>query len=818
MIHLWIRGAWRNLIRYRTFSVLNIAGLSLGICCVISVFLYVTDDLKFDHFHEKADRIYRVNTISRFNAIENRYSTTSTPLAEAIQPDVPEVERVARLFNREATLQVLSDDGGVVDTKKFKEVHFYFADPSILKILTFSFLKGNPATALSIPQQAIVTRKIAEKYFGSVDEAVGKLLKLEGAIPLVVAAVIENYPEQSHLRIDVISHFENYFNVETPEIREYLRRDWLYSPVSTYVLLSPGVNPDEIVRKINRLTERYADPRVKENVSYELQSLLKIHLFSNFTFEQGRSRIQYVLLISGVGLLVLLVACINFINLSTVHSLKRSREVGVRKVLGAQQGSLATQFLIESLLYVVIACGVGLVLFYLLLPIIREIGEKNLGIRMLLTPLAFGGILSVLLLTGLLSGPYPAFFIARFNPILALKGLKQSGAGTGPWLRRSLVVVQFTASIIMIVFSIVIFQQIKFMREKPLGFQSEFMLTIPIFSDNPNSILGGGVDGLLRSRMNAFENELLQHPFIEAVTVSSVLPGSGSVRALVKTDNVDAKDNVFIPVISVDYDFLTTYKIELLAGRNFSREAGTDHLQAFIANQQAIALLGWESPEQAIGQNIEVLDKKAVIVGVIKDYHFEGLQQPLRPLLLEVNVGKFTIFSIRVDGSRIGSSTSKVKEIWNSIFPERVFEYQFLDQHLKENYQREEKLGTLTNYLSFITILISCLGTFGQAAYINHQKQKQVSIRKVLGANTWQVLWNLSRELVSIVLLAVIAAFPIAHWVVDTWLENFAYAVIVGWTPFLIAISVTGALIFVTTVGQTLRTAHVNPVNALKED
>ncbi len=815
---MWIKTAWRNFLRNKSFSVINIAGLTLGICCVTAIFLHVADDFRYDTYNKNAHDIYRVNSTSHFNGNENRYSTTSTPLAVAIRSDIPGAEQTARMFNRQATLQIVASDSSLIADQKYKEDHFFFADPEALKIFTFTFLAGDQASALSDPSRLIITRKIAQKYFGSVDGAIGKMIQLEGTIPLVVSAVIENIPDQSHLQIDLISHFENYFNVETPEIREYLKRDWLYSPVSTYVLLQPGVQVEELAAKINALNEQYADERVKKNLTYELQPLLDIHLFSDFTFESGQNRIQYVYIFSSIGFLILVIAAINFVNLATVHSLKRSREIGVRKVLGAEQRSLAWQFLLESGLYVGVAGILGIGLLYFILPTINDLSGKQLHINMLAAPWVMAGMLAILILTAIISGTYPAFFISRFNAVAALKGGKNVATNQSLGLRRILVVTQFTASIVLAVFSIIIYQQLRFVNESPLGFQKDFIMTLPIFSDNPNSILGGGVDGALRGRMNVFEEKLLQNSQIEAVTVSSVLPGNSSVRALVKTDIITDQDNVFVPVVAVDYDFLQTYNIQLLAGRNFTRYAGTDHLQAFIINEQAVKLLGWKTAQNAVGKYIEALDKKGTVIGVIKDYHFEGLQQPLRPLLLEVAAGKFTAFSVRLKGGNMTQAIDAVKKSWEEVFPERVFEFRFLDQQLYSSYEKERKFGQLINYFSVIALFISSLGIFGLSAYINHQKQKEASIRKVMGATTYQVFWSLSEEFTWIVLLSILIAVPIGFYVSTSWLNSFAYRIPVGLLPFIVAAVGTGLVVLFTTLHQTLKTAVINPVKALKED
>jgi putative ABC transport system permease protein len=818
MFTRWMLTAWRIFIKYRSFSIINVIGLSLGMACLTAIFLYVSDELSYDRFQQKADRIYRVNSITNFNGNQNRYSTSSTPLAEAIRNDIPDAEQTARLFGRQATLQILSEDSTKVNGRKYKEDHFYLADPELLKIFTFDFLKGNAETALTNPNQLVITRKIAIKYFTSIEQAIGKLIQLEGTIPLVVSAVIEDLPDQSHQPIEIIAHFENYFNLELPGIREYLKRDWLYSPVYTYLLLKPTSSPHEVEKKIIALNATYADERVKENVSYELQPLLKIHLYSNYTFESNQGNIRFVYFFSLIGFLIILIACINFINLSTVHSLKRSREIGMRKVLGAERNSLALQFLSESLCYVILSFLIALLILYLALPTINELVDKKLMLSMLLAPHAILGMVMIIICTGLTAGLYPALFITKFNPIIALKGLKNTSSNKGLLVRRILVVTQFASSIALIIFSIIITQQIKFMTEKPLGFQKDFILTLPMFSENANSILGGGVDGALRGRMNEFENQLVQNSAIEAVTVSASLPGRGTVSALVKTDSLTEDDNVFVPVIAVDYDFLTTYKIDLLAGRDFSREAGTDHLQAFIANEEAIKQLGWENPQDAVGQHIEVMDKNATIIGVIKNYHFEGLQQPLRPLLLEVNVGKFTVFSLRINSKNVPATIETVRSLWNETFPERVFEFEFLDDQLKANYLTDQKFGGLVNYFSIIAILISALGIIGLSAYVNHQKQKEASIRKVMGASATQIFQALSKEFTRIFILAVIVAIPTGFFLSYSWLNDFAFHVTIGWIPFAFASLCAGIVILITTAYQTIKTALVNPVNALKEE
>ena len=718
----WITTSWRNFLKYKSFSIINICGLSLGIACLIAILLYVLDEVSYDRFHAKAERIYQVNVTSTYDGSSTRYATTSTPLADAIRSDVTEIEEVARLFGRQATIQVTEADSTLSADKKYFEDNFYFADQAILKIFSFTFLAGDEKTALANPNQIVLTERIAQKYFGSIESALGKQLLFEGTIPLEVSAVIGNHPTQSTHQIELISNFENYYNIERPDVRDFLRRDWLYNPVSTYVLLKEESTPEDITEQINALNKKYGDERVREHVAYELQKFTDVHLYSDFTYSSDRNAIRYLYVFSIIGVLILLIACINFINLSTVHSLKRAKEIGIRKVVGALKSWLTLQFLFESIVMVFLSYLVALAVMYFALPAINSITGKSLSLQFLLTPGVVFLLLAIFIATSLAAGLYPAFHISKFNPIMALKGLKDPSVNSGFILRRVLVGVQFTASIVLIVFTVVVSRQVNFMQNKPLGFQRDFMLTIPLFSTNPNSILGGGIDGPLRSRMNGFENELSKEATVEAITVSSGLPGRGVVNALVTTDQIKETDNVFVPFVSVDYDFIETYKMQVIAGRAFNREAGTDHLSAFIANEEAVKRLGFIDSEKAIGQNIGALGKTATIIGVIRNYYFEGLQQPLRPLLMEVNVSKFDIFSLRLNSENVPATVERVKKVWNNFFPEKVFEYEFLDDQLRASYQREQQFGKLINLFSGLAIFISALGLFGLAAYIGHQK------------------------------------------------------------------------------------------------
>ncbi len=808
MFRIWLR----TLTRYKLYTFINITGLSLGICAVVAIFIYVIDELSFDKFHTNADRIYRINASNKFGD-ETTWPTTAATLGEAIHNDLSDAEAVTRIFGRQASIQ-LNDK----EASKFREDYVWFADPDVFKVLTFNFIAGDPKTALSQPDRIVLTRTVAERYFGNASDAIGKDILFEGRIPMTVSGVFEDVPSQATLQVRLIAHFENYYNLESEQIRDYLRRDWVYNPVQTYVLLKPGVNVHEFEAELEALKNKYADDRVRKFTRYYLQPITDIRLHSSFTYDNGPG-INNIYILASIGFIILIIACVNFINLANVHSLKRAREIGIRKVLGAQKKGLIVQFLAESGALVLIAFCIGIIALYILLPYINTLSGKSFSLGDLIAWKILAGIAALFILTSLLSGTYPAFYITRFNPVIVLKGLTGGRSSEGYMLRKILMTTQFTISIVLVVLSIVFWQQMEFIGNKPLGFQTNNIITMPIFSNTPNSILGGGVDGALRARMNAFENELLTHVGIEGVTASALPPGAGfSTNALTTTDKIKETDNMMVATMAIDYDFIQTYKMEVIAGRGFSREAGTDHLQAFIINEQAVKSLGWESPIDAVGQRLGCLGKDGTVIGVVKDFHFQGLQNAMSPIILEVAASKFTVFSVSfAGGSSLNSMIEVVRNEWNKAFPEKVFEFRFLDETLQNNYSNEQRMGSMMQVFSILAILISALGLFGLAAYVNHQRSKEVSIRKVLGANVSQVFIVLSREFVKMSLIAFLIAIPFAYFLAGEWLNTFAYRTGVGATAFLIAGLVTVVTVLMTISYETIKSARINPVDTLRE-
>lgn len=810
MLKIW----FRTLTRYKLYTFINIAGLSLGICAVVAIFLYVVDELSYDKFHANANRLYRVNVTNRFDNNETKWPTTPATLGEAIHNDLSDADKVARVFTRQASIEVVNSNQ---PNTKFREENSWFADPQVFEMFEFKFLAGNASSALAQPNQVVLARSAAERYFGSVDKALGGDVVFEGRIPMTVSAVYEDLPSQSYFEATLIAHFENYYTLEGEGVQDYLRRDWIYNPLQTFVLLKPGVETVAFEEQLETLKNKYGDERVRKSSTLLLQPFTEIYLYSDFF--NSTPHIQNVYILASIGLIILIIACVNFINLANVHSLKRAREIGIRKVLGAQKKGLIRQFLVESGALVFISFCIGIVALYLIMPLINSLSGKEFSLSNLLAWKILFGIAALFLITSFLSGTYPAFYITRFNPIVVLKGLSGNPNNEGYLLRKVLMTMQFTISIVLVVLSIVFWQQMEFVSDKPLGFQTSNIITIPLFSDNPNSIFGGGVDGPMRARMNGFENELTKNAGIDGVTVSALPPGTGfGANALVWTDKIKEQDNVLMATMAIDYDFIPTYKMEVIAGRNFSKDTGTDHLQAFIVNELAVKKLGFDNPTDALGQRLGCMGKDGAIVGVVKNFHFQGLQAELQPIVLEVAAGKFNVFSVSIaGGSNVNSMLDLVRSEWNKAFPERVFEFRFLDEQLDFNYRRESQMVSMMQSFSILAIVISALGLFGLAAYINHQRSKEVSIRKILGANVSQVFYVLSKEFVKMSLIAFVIAVPFAYFLAGQWLNTFAYKTGLGIQAFAIGGVVAIVTVLITISYETIRSAKVNPVDKLRE-
>ncbi|HEV9036466.1 MAG TPA: FtsX-like permease family protein [Puia sp.] len=827
MFYSYLKTAWRTLFRHKGATLIKLTGLSIGMACCLLIVVYIDDELSYNSFHAHYPEIYRVNFVKHEDGETRVMSGTPNSAGPAIAKDLPQVAAVGRRYTRAGILEV-KDDGGIDSPgkamhgsmrRRFQEPNIDFADEGLLDVLTVHFVQGNISDALSAPGSIVITRDMARKYFGR-EDVVGRTMVYENSTALRVAGVIDSWPANSDLHSDAMISFETLYSVETKGVADFLRTNWLYNPAETYVRLKPGVAASAVAPALAQLTRKYGDQRVQKYWQLALQPLSEVHLYaSNVEGNPSTNSITYIYIFSAIALLILLIAVVNFINLSNAQSLTRIAEISIRKVSGAGVRQLLVQFLGEGLLLSLLAFVVALALMAPGLRLLDVMTGKDLGIAVLGRGWILLVFVGLLLGTGLLAGIYPALFITRMELVGLLKG-KTGGWGRSR-IRQSLIVTQFVIAIALMVGAIVIQRQLGYLRNKPLGFDKEQLLVLPLFGKNPSPI-NSGVDGPLRARMNAFENDLRANASVRGVTVSSVLPGDFFVSGLVIPEGHVGQDNIFVPWASVDYDFVSTIGIPVVAGRDFSKATGTDHLQAFIINESALRTFGWTSAQEAIGKTMirgdATTGKKGHVIGVVKDFNFGRLDRPQEPMIMDVNVPRFTEFAVRVAPVGVPGTIAAIRRLWDQYFPERVFEYSFLDSNRNALYNAQENLSLLVRYFAVIAIFLSCTGVFGLASFMAMQRTREIGIRKVLGASVGGLVALLYRDFLRLVVVALVVAVPLSWWAMNKWLHDFAYRIGLSWWIFAAVGGVAVFLSFFTVGIQGLRAARVNPVESLRSE
>ncbi len=803
--------------RHKLYSLVNIAGLALGMACCFMILIFVRHELSYDRFHAKGERIYRLNYHPRFLAIDKEVAKTPPPIAPLLSGFFPEVEMAARLFPCAISAQPRVGDR----REQFEVERVFFADPEILQIFSFQALDGQVATALDEPYSLVLAESAALRFFGTV-QAVGKTLWLKGRSPFHVKAVVEDFPANSHIHFDMLVPYANMADVEREDlavrIREDLPRNWVITHGYTYVLLREGYSPAQVDARFAEFLFQHSDRRSIDKQAFSLQVLADIHLRAGV--ELGPEPVSdraYLYVFMGIGLAILLIACINFVNLSTACSFVRAREVGVRKVLGASRGELAVQFLGESLLISAIAfvCALGVV--EVMLPALGELTGRALAWGLVADwPLNLN-FLALFLITGLLAGGYPALFVSRFQPVPVLKGAVADNNRKPFALRKVLVTLQSAASIALLICAFIMFEQVQLLGNRPLGFQKEQIVTVPLFSQSLNTIYGG-VNGPLRGVMNTFEEAVLAHPRIEKITASSRLPGTDIIHRMVVTDAVSAEDKRAIAALSVDYDFAETFGLELVVGRDFNKSFGNDHQHAFIINERAVPFFGWENAAAAIGESIDLEGKQGVVVGVVRNFHHKNLRSVIDPLLLDVNPSIFTVFALKIHTRQVRETLDFIADTWAQFFPEKVFSYQFLDDEIDRAYKADQRLAKAIGYFAMLAVVITCIGLYGLVSYAVLQRKKETGIRKVLGASAANIAALFMAQFAGLVLLGNALAWPLAYYAMGQWLRDFAYRVDLGLPAFLLGGGIVLGIAVLSISVQVLRSARLNPVEALRSE
>ncbi len=821
MLKNYFKIAYRYFLRNKTSSVISIGGLAVGMACCMLILIHVKDELGCNRFNTRLDNIYRINWISKDNNGGTVYSSTPVPFSKGITAKIPAIEKVAKLFQRSGQME--TDRGGKdagAGYKRFQEQGVYFADEDMFGIFTVSPISGDIRTALSAPNSVVLTDEMAAKYFGT-ENPVGKSLLYDHKVPMQVTAVVKKMPANSDIKFDFLVSFETVYQAESPAFGNFIKNDWTFTPCDTWILLKPGAEVKHVQAALNQHLLQDGTARNRQLNTVVLQPLTAIHLYASTVIGNASSNdITYVYIFIAVAFLVLLIANVNFINLSIARSLMRIKEIGMLKVLGAEKRQLAAQFLFETLLTCAVAFLVAAVLTQLALPVLNQLTHKQFTLASWVTP---GNVLLFALVfftAGVLAGLYPAFFITGMDMALALKG--KSGDHTKRnTVQRTLLVIQFTVSIVLIIGTIVIYRQMQYLRNKPLGFQKQQVLVVPIFGTGAFSF-GNVIDTGMRHRMNIFYDRLNAYSKIKSVTASSEMPGQGFVRGLVIPEGYHEQDNTFAPWLSVDYNFIQTLGMKVVAGRNFSKSTGHDHLDAFIINEAAVKAYGWRTPANAIGKKFirgpQANGKRGYVVGVVKDFDFNSLNNPMEPLVMDVNAPRFTEFAVSMRPDHVNETVQKVKETWDDIFPERVFEYTFLDQDIDNQYKDKEDFSRIIRYFALAAIMLSCSGLFSLAFFLAVKRTREIGIRKVLGADVSSIVLLLSRDFVKLVILSAAIASPIAWWLMHSWLQAFAYRIAIAWWMFALAAFLALLIAFVTISLQAIRAALVNPVVSLKSE
>lgn len=804
MFKNYVKIAWRNILRNKGVFSINIVGLALGIASCLIITLFVVDELSYDRFNEKADQIVRVVFKAKIEGEDVREAVVMPPVAGTLKREFPEVEEATRLRR-------MGEPNIRYDNTVFKNSKYAWVDPNFFKVFTLPIIEGEAIDPLKEPYTIVLTKKEAERYFGSVDAAIGKQLQLnDGQQPYTVTAVIHKVPRNAHF------HFEGFVSMEGHELAQ--SGTWMNSDFNTYLVLRKGYDYEQLEAKLPQVLKQNMGPQLQEElgVSYTefnqenslglyLQPLTDIHLNPEFskasTIEEGGD-IKYVYIFSAVALFILLIACINFMNLSTATAAKRAKEVGIRKVLGSNKQQLVKQFLMESALATIMAVVIAFLLLIASLSFFNSLSGKELQIEELLKPsilaMLFGGTIVV----SLLAGGYPAFFLSSFKPISALKS-KFLGLGKSKGIRSGLVVFQFVISAVLIFAVLVVNQQMFYIQNKDLGYDREQILVL-----RESHVLGNDNEIL--------KSELLKSPKVAGVAQSSFVPAGPSdnaVYGIYKEGKFKRRSALY----TVDENYLPVMGMELVEGRNFSNQFGSEKGKVII-NQSAVK--AFDLGENPIGKTFERAadpeNEELTVIGVVEDFHHESLHRAIEPLIMIDGSSGGLI--IRAKTADMGNLISDVEKLWNNFNTKETFGYTLLDDSYRQTYVSERKMGTVLNIFALLTILVACLGLFGLVTFTAEQRFKEIGIRKVLGSSIPEIMGMLSKDFLKLISVSFLIAFPMGYYLMNKWLQGFAYRTELQWWLFVLAALITILIAFATIGWKSYRAATMNPVKALRDE
>ena len=799
MLRNYMKVGLRNLRKHKAFSIINIMGLAVGLTCCMLIGLYIHEERNYDTFHKDADNIYRFTRefLSQDGSTSLHLSRLAPPFAPLLREEYSnEIDKIGRFAVFGGNIRY--------EDKLFNEPNFGFADPEIVEILTFEPVEGELAEALRQPGSVIISDEMAYKYFGEAD-AIGQTINYSSQADLLVRGVFKKMPENSSFQIDMMADFslvESFYGGKERMLRAFGSNNF-----TTIFNLREDGRIEEVQRRLDDFLVKAVGENALNFNRLHIQRFLDIHLHSNLSDELGQnSDITYVYIFSAIAILILAIACINYMNLATARSANRAKEVGMRKVFGAGKGSLINQFLVESILLVLFAVVLATVATAVILPFFREFTGLQLEFDLVKNMGLIGVILGSALLVGILSGSYPAFYLSAFQPLRVLKG-KLTGGVKSSLLRKLLVVVQFTISVILIVSTVVVYQQLSFIQNKNLGYDRDQMMIL-------------GVSRQLGPQLETFKNQVGAISGVKSSGGSSRIPSGqllDSSGAQAEIDGEMQQTPVVIKVLGVDPDFIPTYSMEMASGRNFTKDYTRDSAN-FVLNEKSVRTIGWESAEAAVGQNFIYGGVRGKVIGVVKDFHFESLQSEIVPMILTNQPNRMRNLSIKIEGNSIRSAVNEIEELYAQFSPDSPIQYNFLDDRFEVLYTSETQRSQLFTIFSGLAIFLACLGLFGLASFTVSQRSKEISIRKVLGASINQIVSILSKEFVILVGVAMILAFPVAWYFMSDWLAGYAYSIDLNVLPFILAAIIAGSIALATIGMQTFKAAVSNPSDRLRDE
>ena len=795
MIKNYLVLAVKHLRKQRVFSFINILGLTVGITCCFLIFLFILNEMSYDNFHKNGQDIYRVMRVGNDNGERREIPYLAGPFGPALVNDYPDAIK--------QSVRIMKDNNLIsYNNISFNEKNIYLADDNFFKFFDFKLSKGDPATALKDPNSIVLTEKAAKKYFGN-DDPIGKTLEFNKEQQLKVTGVAKDVPVNSHLQFDMVIPLE----ILRP-ISPNLFTEWPSNSMFTYLRLNPAVDPKNLEKQFPAFMDKYLGQFYATSgfkMGLTIKPLKDIYFATDRldgSVKHGNKKMVYIFM--SIAILILIIACINFVNLATARATDRSKEVGLRKVLGAVRRQLVTQFMMESVLYAIVACILSIGLVKLLMPVYTNLLGYELP-TFWNNPFVYAFMVGVIIVVGLLAGSYPALLLSSFKPIESLRGKLRRG-NSGTFFRKSLVVFQFSISVLLIICVSIIMSQMNYLKNTDLGFSKEQALMVRF--DNLN---------ISRNKLQ-FKDQLRTIPAVQNVSLMSGEPGGFHDRY---SFEAEAKPNekLLLSTEFTDLDFAKTLGLKIIAGRDLSEDFKTDSLQAVLINRKTAETLGY-TPEQAVGKWIKNVGRDSLrrtIVGVVEDYHYVSLKEPIGPLVISPGRDR-RLALIKIKTSEVQSAINKIRNVYSSLAPDYPFEYDFLDERFDQLYRTESRQQSVLSIFSVIAIFVACLGLFGLASYTALKRTKEIGVRKVLGSSIQNICFLLSKDLLKPVLLAAIIAIPVAYYAMHNWLENFAYRTPLQWWIFVVAALITVAIALITVSIKAVRAAVANPVDSLRTE